>query len=249
MKKYFFLSLGTAIIMSALTLACCVWLQYSQSSPGQAEVAAAARDQQHAFVLFWDKDSDATHGMRQTLDQALAKQGRQARVIMVKADDASEKELVERFGLQGAQLPLVVALAPNGAVTGAYSVRLTEQQVGQAIVSPGMAASMKALQHNKLVLVCVQPANSRELPQGVRDFKADKRYQAATEIISISTNDPAEAAFLRQLQIDPATTSPVTVFLGPPGMQLGKFNGTLAKEQLVEILQTSGSRVSLAGRV
>ncbi len=247
MKKYFFLSLGTAIIMSALTLAFCVWLQYSQSSPGQAEVAAAARDQQHAFVLFWDKDNDATQGMRQTLDQALAKQGRQARVIMVKAD--AEKDLVERFGLQGAQLPLVVALAPNGAVTGAYSVRLTEQQVGQAIVSPGMAASMKALQHNKLVLVCVQPASSRELPQGVRDFKADKRYQAATEIITISANDPAEAAFLRQLQIDPATTSPVTVFLGPPGMQLGKFNGTLAKEQLVEILQTSGSRVSLAGRV
>src|SRR5208283_2699955 len=59
--------------------------------------------------------------------------------------------------LSRAPMPLVLAVAPNGAVTGAIPLKLTEAQVGQAFVSPIAAQCLKAVQSRKLVLLCVQP--------------------------------------------------------------------------------------------
>lgn len=204
-------------------------------SPGQAAVAAAARDGKYLFVVFHKEEDAATRAVRQALDGALAKHGGRATSVTVRVTDPAEKPLVDQFGVSRSPMPLVLALAPNGAVTGGFPLKLTDKDVAGAFVSPGQAACLGAVQSRKLVLLCVLPAGGKaELPAGVREFKADARYGPATEVVSLRANDPAEADFLKALRVSAATEAPVTALIAPPGRLLGTFPGAVTRQQLVE---------------
>src|SRR4051794_28468291 len=107
-------------------------------APGAAQAAldAAARQQRYLFVLVTKQDDAATQAMKATLDRALAKQHGHAGSLMVRMDDPSEKPLIDRWGLSRTPMPIVLAVAPNGAITGAFPLKLTEQNVAGAFVSP-----------------------------------------------------------------------------------------------------------------
>jgi hypothetical protein len=154
---------------------------------------------------------------------------------LVRLSNPAEKTLVARYGVGRSPMPLVLAIAPNGAVTGAFAVKLSEKDVAGAFVSRGQAACMKAVQSRKLVLVCVRPAgDANEVFVGVREFKADARYGPATEVVSLRGDDASEAGFFKMLQINPAMTTPLTALLAPPGRVLGIFAGAVTKQQLIE---------------
>ncbi len=197
-------------------------------------MAGASHEGKYVFVLFHKEDDEATRATRQTLQTALAKRSAQAASVSVRVGDPAAKALVERYGVARSPMPLVLAVAPNGAVTGGFAVKLTEQDVAKAFVSPGQAAAMKGVQVRKLVLVCALPAGAATVPEGVRDFKADARYGAATEVVNVRLDDAAEAGFLKALQIDSGAKTPVTALLVPPGRLLGTFPATATKQQMVE---------------
>jgi len=199
-------------------------------SSGQAALDAAAKKNVYTFVLFHKENDAATQAMRQTVAAALAKDGRRAEFVSVSVGDPSEKPLIDRWGLARSPMPLVLAVAPNGAVTGGFPLKLTEADVAGAFVSTGMADCMKATQARKIVLLCVRPAGA-ELPAGVKEFTADAKFGPATEVVTIRADDDAEAGFLKTLGIS-ATTA--TAILVPPGRLLGTFDGPVTKAQLVE---------------
>jgi hypothetical protein len=216
-------------------------------SPGQTALADAARQHKYLFILFYKQDDDATQAVRQTLNTALAKRGDQASSVLVQIADPTEKPLIDHWALSRSPMPLVLAVAPNGAITGGFPLKLTEQDIARAFVSPGMAACLKATQSRKLVLLCVQRTGVTELPLGVREFKADPTYGSATEIVAIRANDAAEAGFLHSLQLDPAATGAVA-FLTPPGNLLGTFECTVAKQQLIDKLKAAQSSCCPGGK-
>ena len=163
--------------------------------------------------------------------------------------DSSEKAIVDKFDLSRAPMPLVLAIAPNGAITGGFPTKFEEQQLLDAFATPGTEKVMKSLQDGKLVFVCVQNAKTKSndaAMQGVRDFKADVRFASATEIVTLDPTDKKEASFLTDLKVSPDTAEAATVFVVPPGKAIGKFEGATNKDALVELL-SKASRV--AGRV
>jgi hypothetical protein len=201
-------------------------------SPAQATLDDAAKQNKYTFVLFHKQDDAATRAMRQTVATALGKPSLKAEFVSVSAADPNEKPLIDRWGLGRSPMPLVLAVAPNGAVTGGFPLKLTEQDIAGAFVSPGMADCLKATQARKLVLLCVRPAGA-ELPAGVNEFKADAQYGPVTEVVTVRADDAGEAGFLKTLGVKPSPAT-VTALLAPPGSLLGTFDGPVTKAQLVE---------------
>ena len=160
--------------------------------------------------------------------------------IEVQTTDAAEKALVDKFGVSRAPLPLVLAVAPNGAITGGFPQKVTEAQLAGAFVGPSMAAGLKALQDRKLVLLCVQ-SRHQAVPAGVREFAADDQYKAATVVVTMDPADAAEARHLKDLSVDADRDVPATLLLAPPGHILGKFDATVTRGQLIEKLKSSQS--------
>jgi len=213
----------------------------SQAGLAMQQAAAAGK---YLFVFFWKIQDAQTDQVWQTLQEATGKMANRVMVASVSVNDPAEKPIIDQYGVARAPMPLVLSLAPCGAVTKAFRGRFDANQLQTAFVSPCTERCMKALQDRKLVFLCVQRSAtpvSLAAIQGVRQFQADPRYAAYTEVVQLNSSEPAEASFMKDLQIDPRSPNPVTVFLAPPGSVIGRFEGVVTKDQLVAKLQSAQS--------
>jgi hypothetical protein len=167
---------------------------------------------------------------------AMEKWSQAADSIAVQIADPNERPIVDKYGVSRAPMPLVLAIAPNGAVTKGFPIKFDEKQLREGFASPCTAKCLKALQERKLVLVCVQNDRTqlaREAMSASLAFKADARYTKATEIVVLNPEDQAEHALLGDLKVDPRTRQAVTVVLAPPGQPVASFVGAVTKDQIV----------------
>ena len=117
--------------------------------------------------------------------------------IAIYVADPAEKPIVDKFGVRGAPMPLVLAIAPTGAATRAFPSTFDEAQLQQAFVSPCTAKCMRAIQDRHSILLCVQNGKTQfnqEAMQGVEAFKADPQYAKGTEIVVLESSRPGGAA-------------------------------------------------------
>ena len=217
---------------------------------GMAAVDRAAKAKKHLFVFFYRDEDEQTRAMRKVFDSAVRRVADKAMAVTVRLDDPREKKIVEKFRADRAPMPLVLVLAPNGAIAGGFPREFTERQLVGAFASPCMQECLKALQQRKLVLLCIHRQASKgtaEAMQGVRDFKADQRFAKATEIVMVNPAESTEARFLKTLRVDPETDQAVTVLLAPPGSVVGTFKGAVDKPALVAALEKALSACGAGG--
>jgi len=205
-------------------------------SPAATAIHEAAEANRFIFVFFYKTDDEATQAARKAFDAAMEKLADRANAIGVNITDPRERALVAKYQLARSPMPLVLALAPTGAVTRSFPLRFTEAQLETAFVSPGMQKCLKALQDRKLAFLCVQNGTTKhnaEAMLGVREFAGDPQYAKTTEIITIDPTDAAEESLLKQLKVDPKTEEAVTVFLAPPGTTVATYTGETKKDVLM----------------
>ena len=224
--------------------------QTAGSSAAKAAIAKAAEAEKYVFAFFWKADDEDTAAMRKVFDEAMSGAAEWADAVAVNVTDPAEKEIVKEYGLERAPMPLVLAIAPNGAITGGFPAPFSRKDLLTGFATPGTQKCMKALQDGKLVFLCVQNAETKsgeDALKGVRDFQADARFATATEVVMLDPKDSAEASFLADLEVKPATEDAVTVFLAPPGSPIGKFEGATTKDQLVDTLMKASSACGPGG--
>lgn len=215
------------------------------ASPGAIALEKAAKDNKYVFVFFYaakDTNTDAMYGVLQT---AMAKMTDRANSMAIYVADPAEKPIIDKLGVRGAPMPLLLAIAPTGAATRAFPKKFDEAQLQQAFVTPCTAKCMRAIQDRHSILLCVQSDKTQanqEAMQGVEAFKADPQYTKGTEIITLNPADSAEQPFLKALQVDPQTPAAVTLLVTPPGAPVARFAGAVTKDQIeaaVKAAQTS----------
>jgi hypothetical protein len=206
---------------------------------GMAALREASKSDKYLFAFFFKVEDEETLAMRKIFDKTMEKLTNRAQWVAVNITDVPEKAIVAKFNLERVPMPLVLALAPNGAVTGGFPTKFEEQQLMKAFASPATEKCMKSLQDGKLVLLCIQSEKTKsneDAMKGVNDFKADGRFGNATTVISLDPTDKKEASFLADLQVPSETTKAVTVFLAPPGRAFAKYEGATSKDVLVDSL-------------
>jgi hypothetical protein len=217
---------------------------------GMAAMEKAAEARKYLFALFRKEEDSQTSAMRAVLGEVLEEVADKANSVEVNVTASSEKAIVDKFGLDRAPMPLILAIAPNGAITGGFPTKVEKQKLLDAFASPGTEKCMKQLQDNRLVFLCVQNGETKsndDAMKGVREFQADARFAQATEIVLLDPTDAAEASFLKDLQVDPRTETAVTVFLAPPGAPIAMYEGATSKDELVATLEKASSACGPGG--
>ena len=216
----------------------------SATAGGLAALNQAAQAKRYAFLFIWKEQNEQTTAMRKVFDRALTSIADRADAVVVKVDDPDEEALVDKFQLRRAPLPLVLSVAPSGAILGGFPTKFSEEDLVHAFGSPCTEQVMKTVQDRKLVLLCVQNDKTKsnaEALQGVRDFEADSRYSGSTNVVMLDPADAAEASFLQDLKIDSQTAQAVTVLIAPPGVAVTEVKGPVTKDVLVDALQKASS--------
>ena len=206
------------------------------ASRGVAAIDSAAHSGKHLFIYFWKANDKQNQTMYGVFKSAMDKWASSADAVAVQISDPNERPIVDKYGVSRAPMPLVLAIAPNGAVTKGFPIKFDEKQLREGFASPGTAKCLKALQERKLVLVCVQNERTQlaqEAMSASMAFKADPRYTKATEIVVLNPEDRAEHSLLTDLKVDPRSPQAVTVVLAPPGQPVASFVGAVTKEQIV----------------
>ena len=222
----------------------------AKTGGGMAAIQKAAQAEKYLFALFWKEENAETAAMRSVLQKEMKELADRADSVEVKVTAGSERAIVDKFGLDRAPMPLILAIAPNGAVTGGFPAKVEDQELREAFASPYTQKCMKALQNRRLVFLCVQntsTSSNDDAMQGVRAFKADSRFAPATEIVMLDPADAAEAEFLNDLQLDPKSKAAATVFLAPPGVPIAIYEGATNKDELVATLQKASSACGPGG--
>ncbi len=99
------------------------------ASKGVAAIERAAAAKKFIFVFFWKEKNQPTDQAWSVLQPAAAKMTDWAEVAAVQVTDPAEQELVVRYDLSRTPLPLVLAIAPCGAITKGFTGKFTEEQL------------------------------------------------------------------------------------------------------------------------
>ncbi len=210
-------------------------------SKAQAALAGAAESGKFAFIIFYKEDAAAFRTMAGNVKQGVETLDGKAGIVFVQVTNPAERALVERFDVSRSPMPLTIAVAPNGAVTGIFPKEITAEQIDQSIVTPTMTRCMKSLQENKMVFVCVQTSDKNFIPVAVKEMQADPQFKDRVTVVSMRLRDPEETRFVAQMQINPQTTTGTTaVLLAPPGVLIGKYPATATSAQIAAALHDAG---------
>ncbi len=213
-------------------------------SKGMAALEKAGATNKYLFIFFYKSDDETTISKRTLFDKTLSTLNEKADALAIKIDNPTESEFVKKFEAEQAPMPLVLAVASNGAVTAGFPVEFTAEKLKDAFATPCMEKSLRALQDQKIVLVCIQNDSikaSDTAMKGVKDFKSDSQYSKFTEIIKLDPSDIAERDFLENLLIETAPEEAITLLMVPPGNILKTFTGATTKAEIVQVITKAGA--------
>lgn len=214
------------------------------TNKGMAAIARAQSSNRYLFLFFLSAQDEPTLAMWNVFQTAMSKAANRADSLAIDILDPNEQPVVTHFNVSRAPMPLVIALAPNGAVMGGFPTTFSEAQLLGAFGTPAMEQALRGLQMQKLVFICIQNQQTQSNEAalyGVNEIKADPQFAQATEVVFLNPADPNEARFLAQLEIDPTVTAAQTVMMAPPGSVLGKFMAGTTKSMILSKLQSSGA--------
>lgn len=210
-------------------------------SRAERELAQASQQGKYTFLVFYQQQDAATNAMVGTLKQNLAGKIENALICYVQVGDPAEQGLVKKYGVTRAPMPLAIALAPNGAITAISPRTIDATKINDAFVTPAGAASLKALQEQKIVFVAVHTGSQLNEPQAIAAFADDPHFRERMGVVAINASDVREKDFLKDLAIDASPSSPASlVVLAPPGVMVGKFSASATKAEIAAAIAEAG---------
>ncbi len=212
---------------------------------GEQALEKAGKKGKYAFILFYRENNEQTTNARTVLQSALKRVSRKSVTLEIDVADAAEKTVVDKYSAARSPLPLLMVIAPNGAImSGIPASQLDENKIVDAVGSKGSEEALKALQQKKFVVLCVQgrkTSNNAEAMRGVEEFTGDPKYRANTVVVKVDPTDAAEAKFLSSMKV--STDSPIatTVLLAPPGSVVSTFQGETHSDKLAGAMQSAAA--------
>lgn len=220
------------------------------SAPGTVSRGMQAREAtasagKFLFVFFHEPAASQTSNVQARFEAIMAKETASAAWIIIDRKDPAEQDFVSKYQIQQAPMPIILAIAPNGAVTGGFvGEKLSEAAIREAFVTKGMQSCLAPLQNGKLVLLCLQNAKTSandEANAGAKEFAADPQFNGNVDIIAIDPADPSETAFLEKMRLEGNASEAQTILMAPPAVIIGLFKGAVTKADLMGALQAATS--------
>ena len=225
------------LLVSCLVLAGFGWRSRAAvPSALERSIQEAGSKNQTLFLIFYKEKDKVLRAMQAEVAKVVKDLGSRAGSLLVDGGSAAGKNLLETYKAVGAPLPLVLVLAPNGAVTGSAVHSCDAESLKASVLGPGGAACLKHIQDGKLVVLCVQNAKSEgaaAVTKAVAVVQKDPRVGGLATSVVIDPADRVEKPFLEMLAVNPEDASATTLLIVPPGRIVGFYSGAVEGEKLL----------------
>ena len=201
----------------------------------QKDLDSAAKHEKIAFILVTDQGATGINEAKEMIQQAM-KQVEKAVLVELDRTDSANADLVSRFRLTGAPVPLILVAARNGVIAGGLAAaQATADKLVAMVPSPKKAEVLQMVQSGKAVFIFAC-RNGMASQSGATAACAAACGQMKDQCVTvqIDMDDPAEAGFLTQLKIDLTSKEPVTLVINAQGQITGTYTGAADVASLVQ---------------
>jgi hypothetical protein len=223
-----------ARVLGFLFLATGLLAPLAQASP-QQDLDSAARQKKVAFVLVTDQGAAGVDQARDLIQQAM-RQIKKSTLVEVDRSSPGNADLVAKFRLAGAPVPLILVTARNGILAGGVvAAQATSEQLVGMVPSPKKAEVLQFVQGGKAVLISLSRKGMAS-KSGANAACAAACGQLADKCVTvqIDMDDPQEASFLSAMKVNLASTEPVTLVINAQGQVTGTYAGAADVATLVQ---------------
>ncbi len=188
-----------------------------------------------AFVVVTGPEATGLSQVQDNVQQAVGKVGN-AEILEIDRTDSQNSELVNKYKLASAPIPLVLVFASNGALGGGVpGQQATADKLVSLVPSSKKADALKALQDGKAVYVTASRAGMSSKSEVAGCCAAAcGQMMGKCVTVNVDMDDPDETEFLKLLKVDMQSSEPVTVVVNAQGQVTGSFNGDVDVSQLVQ---------------
>jgi hypothetical protein len=162
-------------------------------------------------------------------------------VLEMNRADLSNRLFIVNNKLASAPVPLIVLIASNGVVAGGLPAEQAQpEMLVKMIPSTGKAEIIKALSEGKAVFVVASRTTMVDRLKVVETCKnASKELKDKAVSVLIDMDDKKESAFLEQLKVDKAATTPATYVINSQGQVTENFAGPVEVAKLTKAATTA----------
>ena len=148
-------------------------------------------------------------------------------IIKMNTTDAANKELVAKYRLSGAPMPLILVLDKNGTVTGGLPLKdVTAARLVEMIPTPKTSELLKAINDGKSVYLVVYKESMTSHDKAMDNCAmACGKMDNKSMTVKIDMDDRKEAKLLQTLKCDLSAKEPVTYVISTSGQIIGTHNG------------------------
>lgn len=210
----------------------------------KSDLETANKNGSSVFLVVTDPNVAGTDKALEIAHKAKASVAKSV-VLQMNRSEAANNELVTKYRLASAPLPLILVIATNGVVTAGYTLnQATPELLVNAIPSPKKSEVLKALSDGKSVFIVVTGKSMKE-----KNTIMNTCQQACIEMennarmIEISLDDPNESQFLTDIKVNKAATEPTTYVVNAKGQITGSFTDNVDATTLV----ASAKKVAASG--
>ena len=134
-----------------------------------------------------------------------------------------------------------MAIAPNGAITGSFAQKCTNDELKAMVVGKEESEALLSLQNGNVVLLCVHKGQPEDLSRVKVELKAiETNFNGIVVAQYLDSEDKDDVLFIKKL---PETSANITVFsVIPPGSIMAKLEGDqINNKNLLSMIQSSCS--------
>lgn len=254
MLKKLLSNVSLKIVVLAVCLGCGnnYALAQSEAAPGTAKEAieAARVGGKYLFLFFYDKKDDLYGKMEETVSNFTKNTEQKVFIYEASAKDPKNADIVYKYKIDRAPMPLLMVIGPNGAVLGGFSKSVTADKLAKSLVPPLTMDVLKVVQQQKMAVVLLQNGKTKlnvESSKTATDLAYDKRLLGSVEIVKADPADPRNRDFLVNANIVGAIANATIVLIAPPGIVAGVFQGDATKESIISSISPSGGGCGSGG--
>lgn len=218
------------------------WTRPALAQDAKEAIQKASASGQYLLLAFYETTDDAFVAMTSAAETLITSSDQKITFFGAKMDTSDNKTVAEKYGVQTIHLPILLVIAPNGAITGGFPKTVTPEKLEQSVhVSDLMLKTLQPLQDQKIVLVSLRNSltkHSEASWKGVNDFVTDPQYQQITTAISADPAAEGSREFLKQCNLLPTLSEATVVVLLPPGRIGAVLTGKLTKADVLKSLQS-----------
>lgn len=200
-----------------------------------SEIASANKAGKSVFLIAYNAPGAELDKAVSIASTAKQKVPNSAVVVRLNTSDAGNADLVSKYKLAGAPLPLVLVLDKNGTTAGGFLLKdATAEKLVGAIPSPKLSEILLAISGGKSAYVILYK-ESMTSKKNIMDNCAVACTKMANKsvVVTVNVEDKKEANLLNTLKYNPGATEPVTYVINSAGQIAGTFTGTTDVNNLI----------------